>query len=51
MESRRLRQTGNRLGGRIAVFPMDPEESWDVDAEADLNIVEALLQRLVDNDH
>jgi len=51
MESQTLRQTGNRLGGRIALFPMDPEESWDVDAEADLNIAEALLQRLVDDDH
>jgi len=51
MESQRLRDTCNRLGGRIAVFPMDAEESWDIDVETDLGVVEALLLRLAEDDH
>jgi N-acylneuraminate cytidylyltransferase len=51
MEAQRLRATCNRLGGEIALFPMDAEESWDVDTEADLRVVEALLTIQVDNDH
>ncbi len=51
MEAERLRATCNRLGGEIALFPMDAEESWDVDTEADLRVVEALLTIQVDNDH
>lgn len=42
-----LRRTGNRLGGKIAIFPMDAEESWDIDAESDLMVVDALLSRKV----
>jgi CMP-N,N'-diacetyllegionaminic acid synthase len=38
-----LRRTGNRLGGKIALFRMDGDESWDVDVEADLRVVDALL--------
>ena len=51
MEAQRLRATCNRLGGEIALFPMDAEESWDVDTEADLRVVEALLTVRADNDH
>ena len=46
-----LLRTGNRLGGRIALFEMDAEESWDVDSESDLVVVDILLQRLTRNDH
>jgi len=41
-----LRRTGNRLGGKIALFRMDGDESWDVDVEADLRVVEALLKEM-----
>jgi CMP-N,N'-diacetyllegionaminic acid synthase len=51
MEARRLRDTSNRLGGQIALFPMDAEESWDVDTESDLSVVEALLGRQAGNDY
>jgi CMP-N,N'-diacetyllegionaminic acid synthase len=40
-----LRRTGNRLGGRIALFCMHGDESWDVDVEADLRVVDALLSK------
>jgi CMP-N,N'-diacetyllegionaminic acid synthase len=40
-----LRRTGNRLGGEIALFRMDGDESWDIDVEADLSVVDALLSK------
>jgi CMP-N,N'-diacetyllegionaminic acid synthase len=40
-----LRRTGNRLGGKIALFCMGGDESWDVDVEADLRVVDALLSK------
>ena len=42
-----LRRSGNRLGGKIAVFLMEAEESWDIDGESDLKVVDALLSRKV----
>ncbi len=39
-----LRSTGNRLGGRIAVYPMDPLDSLQVDEPSDLLAVERLLR-------
>ena len=38
-----LRRHGNRLGGRIAVYPMDPLDSFQVDEPADLELFERLL--------
>ncbi len=38
-----LRQTGHRLGGRIAVYPMDPHDSFQVDEPADLELLERLF--------
>jgi N-acylneuraminate cytidylyltransferase len=51
MEAQRLRDTCNRLGGRVALFPMEADESWDVDTEGDLSVVEALLKRQADDDN
>ena len=42
-----LRRSRNRLGGKIALFCMGGDESWDVDAEADLIVVDALLSKEV----
>lgn len=38
-----LRETGNRLGGRIAVHLMDPIDSFQIDEPRDLQLMEALL--------
>lgn len=38
-----LRELGNRLGGRIAVYMMDPADSFQVDEPADLELAEVLL--------
>jgi YrbI family 3-deoxy-D-manno-octulosonate 8-phosphate phosphatase len=39
-----LRATGNRLGGRIAVYRMDPLDSLQVDDPSDLLAIERLLR-------
>jgi YrbI family 3-deoxy-D-manno-octulosonate 8-phosphate phosphatase len=39
-----LRETGNRLGGKIAVYRMDPLDSLQVDEATDLLAVERLLR-------
>ena len=38
-----LRKNNNRLGGKISMFMMTEEESWEVDSHADLKIVSALM--------
>ena len=38
-----LRRHGNRLGGKIAVYPMDPLHSFQIDEPADLVLHERLL--------
>ena len=38
-----LRETGNRLGGRIAVFEMDPLDSFQIDEPGDLALIERIL--------
>lgn len=39
-----LREHGNRLGGRIAVYKMDPLHSFQVDEPGDLELMERILQ-------
>lgn len=41
-----LQQLGNRLGGRIAVYEMDPLHSFQVDEPADLDLMQRLMTRL-----
>ncbi len=38
-----LRRSHNRLGGKIAVYPMDPLDSFQIDGPADLEFFERLL--------
>lgn len=38
-----LRSERNRLGGRIAMFTMSEEESWEIDSLADFEIVNTFL--------
>jgi YrbI family 3-deoxy-D-manno-octulosonate 8-phosphate phosphatase len=40
-----LRETGNRLGGRIEVFKMDPLDSFQIDGPADLDLIERILSQ------
>lgn len=39
-----LRRHRNRLGGRVAVYPMDPLDSFQIDTPADLELAERLLE-------
>ncbi len=39
-----LRRYKNRLGGKIAVYPMDPLDSFQIDEPADLGLFERLMQ-------
>lgn len=40
-----LEELGNRLGGRIAVYPMDLYDSFQIDEPADLDVIEALFSQ------
>ena len=42
-----LLKTGNRLGGRVALYVMDAEESCDIDSAADVAVADALLTRMM----
>src|SRR3954470_430948 len=41
-----LRETGNRLGGRIALYPMDVWSSFELDTPEDLQLLEWILTRV-----
>lgn len=41
-----LRKNNNRLGGKISMFVMTEEESWEVDSQADLKIASALMSEV-----
>ena len=38
-----LRETGNRLGGKIAIYEMDPLNSFQVDEPGDIELMERIL--------
>lgn len=40
-----LRRRGNRIGERPLLYPLSPEEAWDIDEEIDWTIVELLYAR------
>lgn len=42
-----LRERGNRIGHRPLLYPLQPEEAWDIDEEIDWTVVEALYERKV----
>ncbi len=37
-----LERRGNRIGDRPMLYPLDPNEAWDIDEESDWSVVEAL---------
>lgn len=43
-----LKQTQNRLSGRIALFEMSEEESFEIDSKADFRLVEQNMQQYLD---
>ena len=42
-----LQKNNNRLGGKISMFVMTEEESWEVDSAADLKIASVLMSEVV----
>ncbi|MGK7892285.1 MAG: acylneuraminate cytidylyltransferase family protein [Xenococcus sp. (in: cyanobacteria)] len=42
-----LKELNNRLGGKIALFPMSEAANWEIDSLLDFEIVEYLLKREV----
>jgi CMP-N,N'-diacetyllegionaminic acid synthase len=40
-----LKELGNRLGGKISMFPMSEAAAWEIDSLTDLEIVEFLLTK------
>jgi N-acylneuraminate cytidylyltransferase len=41
-----MRASGNRLGGRVVLFPMDPFEAVDIDVPSDVILASAVLRAM-----
>ena len=51
-ERRQLELSGNRLSGKLAMYQMPEEESFEIDTELDWLIIETILKaRSTNNDH
>lgn len=42
-----LKELGNRLGGKISLFPMMEAASWDIDSVLDFEVAEFLVKKQV----
>lgn len=40
-----LKELGNRLGGKIALYPMTEAAAWEIDTMLDFEFVEFLLKK------
>lgn len=46
-----LKELGNRLGGKISLYEMTEDQSWEIDSLADFEYIEFLMQRTTLYDH
>ena len=46
-----LKQTSNRLGGKISMLLTDEDESWEIDSAADIKVMDAMMRVHRDNDY
>ena len=46
-----LKELGNRLGGKVSLFVMEEEASWEIDSIHDFEIAESLLKKQVNRSH
>lgn len=46
-----LKELGNRLGGKISLYEMTEDQSWEIDTLADFEYIEFLMQRRSLYDH
>ena len=42
-----LKEFGNRLGGKISLFPLMEAASWDIDSVLDFEVAEFLVNKQV----
>lgn len=46
-----FRRNLNRLGGKISMFIMTQEESWEIDSPLDFRVAKTFLESIIANDH